>query len=52
MYTFVNRRTNLEFDPLPHREPMQLVANFQEDRIEFPLTENQASRGTKDRLQH
>ena len=31
---------------------MQLVANFQGDRIEFPLTENQTSRGTKDRLQH
>ena len=31
---------------------MQLVANLEGDRIEFPLTENRASRGTKDRLQH
>ena len=31
---------------------MQLVANLEGDRIEFPPTENQASRGTKDRLQH
>ena len=31
---------------------MQLVANFTGDRIEFPLTETQASRGPKDRLQH
>ena len=43
------RKRKFDSISLEIRDIMQLVANFQGDRIEFPLTENQASRGTKDR---